>query len=101
MFNFDNIGDKIKKLAKVVFIMDTVLAIIGGLVSVVTMFVQSIEYENPMLLFVAVLLIPIIVFLAVVLAWISVWLLYGFGDLVESNREIAESKKYYNYYEQK
>lgn len=66
---FDHIGTKVKKLAKVFFIIGCIIAVIGGsaLINVVGI--------------VGFLVIPA----GIVLAWISTFLLYAFGQLVENS----------------
>lgn len=69
---YDNIGGKIKGLAKVIFIIEAAICVIAGLV-------LASEDEAGILL---LLLGPAV-------AWISSWLLYGFGELIEKTSVIA------------
>ena len=65
---YENIGEKIKNWAKWIFIVEAISAVIGGFVLVGNDGVA----------------IGLIVLLAgPVIAWISSWLLYAFGQLVE------------------
>ena len=66
---FDHIGTKIKSLAKVFFV---VLCLSAVLVAIIM--TQYWEY-------LALLLIPI----GVIVAWLSTFLLYAFGQLVENS----------------
>ena len=88
---FDNIGGKIKKVALICFIIGCAVSGIGALV------VLAEEGE-----FWAVLLI---LTLGPIASWLSCFLLYGFGELVESSsdnrtllasidRNISQSKQY-------
>lgn len=67
---YENIGKKIKEMAKVVAIVLAVLAVIGGMVMIA---VDS------------YLLVPglLTMLLGPVLAWIGSFVLYGFGELVD------------------
>ena len=64
---YDNIGSKIKGLAKGTFIVETLAAVITGII----LWTDGDELWGPLVLFCG----PIV-------AWISSWLLYGFGELI-------------------
>lgn len=70
---FDNIGNKIKMLAKIEFYILCVLSVIGGLV-----FFKS-----------SVLLGLVIIIAGVFFSWVAVIALYAFGQLVENSDKIA------------
>ena len=70
---YDKIGRKIKCLAKVMFGVEAVVAIVLG---IVLMVVFDILIGLPVLI-----LVPIV-------AWISSWLLYGFGEIIDKLCEI-------------
>lgn len=74
---FENIGKKIKVLAKVIFFIEAISAIIAG-------FVLCME-EDEMLI--------IISFVGPIVAWISSWLLYGFGELIDKVCDIEKSTR--------
>lgn len=78
MFNYENIGEKIKELAKIIFAVEAILLVISG---IYLMFVEggSILYG---------LLVTIV---GPILAWISSWLLYGFGQLIENSDILVEN----------
>lgn len=78
MFNYDNIGDKIKSLAKFAFIVEAVASIVTGIVLLFTS-----EYTE------LVLVGLLTIILGPILAWISSWLLYGIGQLIENSDIIA------------
>lgn len=78
---FDNIGGKIKSLAKTIFIIETIICIIGGLVMLTEGSDEAMIYG----------VITIIV--GPLTAWVSSWLLYGFGELIEKTCEIAENTR--------
>lgn len=75
---YDNIGGKIKGLAKAVFIVETIAAAITGIA-----LMASDEDLIPSGLLVMVLC-PLV-------AWVSSWLLYGFGELIEKTCDIARN----------
>ena len=72
---YDNIGKKIKVLAKAVFIVEAICAIIGGIITLIT--------DEDLILFGILLL-----FLGPLVAWVSSWLLYGFGELIDKVGDI-------------
>lgn len=75
---FDNIGGKIKGLAKVV----TWVGIIASVVSGVSMFASDSDLALPGIL--------VIVFGSLG-SWIGSFLLYGFGELIEQTTKMNES----------
>lgn len=77
MFNFNNIGDKIKTLAVVVSIIGIIGSVIGGLF--------LLEYDTLTGLLTA--------FLGSVLSWVSAFFVYGFGELIVKTTEIAKNTK--------
>ena len=78
MFNYDNIGGKIKSLAKVAFIVEAIAAVISGLV----MFAEDDD------MFLIALLVAIV---GPIVAWVGSWLLYGFGQLVENSDTLVKN----------
>ena len=76
---FTNIGEKIKGLAKVACVIEAVALVITGMV-----FIVSGDAEKPLIGFCIMTVGPI-------LAWVSSWLLYGFGELIEKTCEIARN----------
>ena len=72
---YDNIGSKIKSLANGVFIFEAIAAVIGGIVLLVDEFIG---------------LGLLTMFGGPVVAWVSSWLLYGFGELI---CETSQAKK--------
>lgn len=78
---YENIGGKIKGLAKFIFVIEAIGAIIAG-----TLFM----FNNPNLTFVGFLILA----LGTIAAWVSSWVLYAFGELVEKTCD-NESNNYY------
>ena len=66
---YDNIGTKIKNWAIWVFVIEAITAIIGGIVLLI---------EEAFLAGIASII------LGPLAAWVSSWLLYGFGELIDS-----------------
>lgn len=77
---YDNIGGKIKGLAKIIFIVEAIAAAISGLALIVS------NEETVFAGLLAVILGP-------VAAWVSSWLLYGFGEIVEKVSEIERNTR--------
>lgn len=74
---YDNIGRKIKGLAKAVFIVEAIAAVITGIVLMAS-------YLNPIIGLLVMVVGPLV-------AWVSSWLLYGFGELIDKTCDIARS----------
>ena len=72
---YDNIGGKIKGLAKATFIVEAIAAIIVGIVLLVEE-----EWWCTLILFCG----PIV-------AWVSSWLLYGFGEIIDKLCDIEHN----------
>lgn len=90
MFNYERIGEKIKGLSKVVFIsVAIVIAVLG-----ISLIVFGADGHSTALVLIGLL----IAICGPIIAWISSWLLYGFGELIdkvcdiELNTRIAENK---------
>lgn len=73
---FENIGDKIKALAKICTVVGIVLSCILGIATIVI----SIEYEIGDLAFVGI----VIMGLGGLLSWVSSFIIYAFGEVVDS-----------------
>lgn len=74
---FGNIGGKIKGLAKVLFWIEAIAAVIVGFV-----LVESTEGLSLLFAIAGVLVV-----------WISAWFLYGFGELIDRVSEIAKNTR--------
>ncbi len=75
---YDNIGGKIKVLAKVIAIVEAIAAVIIGIVIIVP---DDVMIPAGLLVMLAGALI----------AWVSSWLLYGFGELIDKTCDIARN----------
>lgn len=67
---YDNIGGKVKLLAKIVFIVEAIVAVIAGIALLAT---------DDSFAFVGLLTL----FCGPIIAWVGSWILYAFGVLVE------------------
>lgn len=74
---FDNIGGKIKGLAKVLFWLEAIAAVIVGIVLV--------EDTDGLSLLFAIA--------GVLVAWISAWFLYGFGEIIDKLCDIERNTR--------
>ena len=86
---FDNIGGKIKGLAKVIFIISACFIVLLGIILMTSLQMYGSFYS----------LIFGLIFMAIgiLFSWISSWFLYGFGQLIEnSDVLVKESKKQTN-----
>ena len=73
---YDNIGGKIKGFAKVSFIVAAIAEVITGIALMAT--------DVDLILYGLLILI-----VGPIIAWVSSWLLYGFGQLIENSDIIA------------
>ena len=85
---YQNIGGKIKGLAKGLFIAQAIVYALSIFVATIITIVNAVVYETEPLLIVAYVLLGLLVgfalaVLGIFVAWISTWVLYGFGELVE------------------
>ena len=77
---YDNIGGKIKGLAKATFIVEAIAAVITGIA-----LMASDEDMIPVGLLVMVA--------GPIVAWVSSWLLYGFGELIDKTCDIERNTR--------
>ena len=78
---YDNIGKKIKGLAKAAFVIVAILSIIMGMILMAN---ATREYESPVVGILYMIIGPIA-------AWISSWTLYGFGQLIENTDDLVKN----------
>ena len=90
---FNNIGGKIKTLAKVLCIIGIVLSIIWGLIAMsLNAIALSHGNDNEFVIVLAAFFIGIFVAaIGGLLSWIGSFCLYGFGELIDKATEIAEN----------
>ena len=77
---YDNIGGKIKGLAKIVFIVEAIAAAITGIALMAS-------DEDRILIGLLVMVVGPLV------AWVSSWLLYGFGELIDKTCDIERNTR--------
>ena len=80
MFNYNEIGKKIKLLAKMSFIVEAIGAIITGIA-----FLIDWGLDAWWALF--------IIFFGPIVAWVGSWLLYGFGEIIDKLCDIEENTR--------
>lgn len=76
---YDNIGEKIKGLAKVVFIIGAIVDVIAG--------VDLMSSDQYVLIGLFVML------LGPVVAWAFSWLIYGFGEIIDKTCDIERNTR--------
>ena len=76
---YDNIGNKIKILAKVTFVLGAIASVIGAVI----LFFNDTH----------ILLCIITAVAGSLFSWISTWLLYGFGEIIDKLCDIEENTK--------
>ena len=81
---YDNIGGKIKVLSIVIFIFESLVAVAAGCSILAESFAN--EYISHISGLFILILGPIV-------AWISSWLLYGFGQLIENSDKMVVLSK--------
>lgn len=89
---FNNIGRKIKTLAKVIAWMGIALSVLSGLGTMIEIVILA--NADTVLSYIVFLILGLVggTIVAVVggfLAWISVFILYGFGQLVENSDKLV------------
>ncbi len=90
---FDNIGSKIKTLAKIITVVGIAISVIWGLVIMIN--AQTGTILDGGIFFSGI----IVIVLGSLISWISSFFMYGFGQLIESTQNIEEtlfSNTYYN-----
>ena len=75
---YDNIGGKIKGLAKATFIVEAIASVIAG----IALWIDTEEGWCALILFCG----PIV-------AWVSAWLLYGFGEIIDKLYDIEQNTR--------
>ena len=72
---YKNIGKKIKNLAKISFLVEAISAVISGIILCV---------NNTDEIWIGLL----VLFVGPIVAWVSSWLLYGYGELIDKTCDI-------------
>ena len=79
---YNNIAGKIKLLAKIGFIVETIAIVIAGIGILLT----DDEVIN-------ILTGVLVMVMAPFAAWVSSWVLYGFGELIENTAKLVSNNK--------
>lgn len=80
---FDNIGGKIKALAKIVAWIGIILSVVLGIVAMFSPVVYNgTAYKG---------ILPgiLIIIIGALGSWISSWVMYGFGQIIENTDKLA------------
>lgn len=77
---YDNIGKKIKGLAKAIFITEAIISIILGAALIIM--------DDDLMLYGI-----ISIFVGPLVAWVSSWLLYGYGELIDKTCDIERNTR--------
>ena len=77
---YENIGKKIKLLAKLLFGILSAIGVIGGIVII------SIDEDIAFIGAILIFLLPLV-------AWISSWFLYGFGEIIDKLTDIENNTR--------
>lgn len=92
---YSNIGGKIKGLAIATFVVEAIFSVLSSIVFFIMAFVFLIdgEWYNDEQIIWAMLLGILVIIIGPISAWISTWLLYGFGELISKTTEIARNTR--------
>ena len=86
---YGEIGKKIKLAAYVTFIVEAVIAVLEGLAVPIILFTTV---DDSILMFLlGILLGALAAALGILVAWVSSWLLYGFGELIDKSCDIEKN----------
>lgn len=90
MFNkfTENIGNSIKKIAKAVYVIQVVISVITLVTAIIFFFQFCDDGDEEFLIYMVVCLCAFLV--SVMSALLSIALLYGFGELISTNKFIAD-----------
>ncbi|MBR5473283.1 MAG: hypothetical protein IKU82_04775 [Clostridia bacterium] len=96
---YSNIGGKIKGLAIATFIVEAIMAVLsgavcvlGGLFSLIDGLTGYYSYFDEEMILVMLMGLAVIV-IGPIIAWVSSWMLYGFGELISKTTEIARNTR--------
>ena len=84
---FNHIGAKIKGFAKFIFWLMAIFGLIGGVVVIVAGCMNADSAVEILLFVLAGIAVIICSFL---FAWLQIFVLYGYGELIDSNQKILE-----------
>ena len=85
---FKHIGSKIKGLAKFFFFLTCIVAFVAG-IFVIAYGAGNVNNESSTMILALLIGIGIIIG-GIIIGWLQNFLLYGFGELIDSNQKILE-----------
>lgn len=91
---FNNIGAKIKGLAKFIFWVLAIISVIAGMLIIIKGIGNTTDDSSQKI--VSVLIGIAVIVIGIITAWLQNFLLYGFGELVDSNQKILRELEYRN-----
>ena len=83
---YNNIGNKIMVFAKVVCSLGFIASVLGGVVIAYAMAVMN-------LLGLGIFLGILVAVIGSLVSWISTWVMYGFGELIETAKKIEKNTR--------
>ena len=86
---FNNIGLKIKGFAKFLFWIGVIFTILGAIVIIISG-VRNSSYNSSSETLVYILGGILVIPFGIVISWLETFLLYGFGELIDSNQKILK-----------
>lgn len=90
---FNNIGRKIMGLAKLFCWLGIIASIIGGILIIATGLLSANSYYTSKYSIYTILCGLAVIIFGSLLAWISSFLLYGFGQLVDNSDKLVMKEK--------
>ncbi len=87
---FENVGSKIKKIAKLLFAIGVVLSVLLFIIMLI-LAIPSIDYGDGALGIILLLIGIFSLIIGPIISWLSVLLLYAFGEMVEKTVSIENS----------
>ena len=84
---FNNIGEKIKTLATIITILGIIASVISGIAFIVYSIVEAYDVSR---LVAGIILGVLTMVVGSLISWISSFLLYGFGELIENSTILKE-----------
>ncbi|MBE6782361.1 MAG: hypothetical protein E7540_06585 [Ruminococcaceae bacterium] len=89
-FNFEDVGEKIKKLTKILFWVTSVTLLIAAIIALFAILYSLSEYGYCDWWYYGIIVIAVAV-IGIPLLWAYSWLLYGFGEIITKLSEISQN----------
>ena len=84
---YNNIGKKIKGLVKVLLTISIIFIAIAAVAGIIAAFASGMEAGPAILVAIGILIAAA---LWILITWISTWMLYGYGEIVDKVAEIEK-----------